>query len=350
MTAMRARPVGGPPRGMAAELPELVIASPDAVAVLDRRLVVLVVNPAASDLAGVAARDLVGHSACDLLSTDDAWALQRGAATALAGDDVVTVTHRLRRPDEREIWLESRLRRLPGPSGDASRLLAVARDVTDRVRADRHLAAAAATWSDLWQLMREGVIVIDRAGMVLTANDAAAKFLGLDLDQLHGSLARAHVTVIGSDGRPVAAAHLPSTRAFRTGTTQTESIGYRRRDGSVVWLSARVVPLWRPGAAEPDRVAIMLENAVGPAVDDGDVSRPHTGSFAEAARTVLTPRELDVLRMLANGDDVRAVAVTLGISIHTARGHVKSLMRKLDARTQLQAVVLALRAGLLEID
>jgi DNA-binding NarL/FixJ family response regulator len=61
----------------------------------------------------------------------------------------------------------------------------------------------------------------------------------------------------------------------------------------------------------------------------------------------LTPREHDVLALLGEGLDTQQIARKLGMSVHTARGHVKSLLVKLDAHTQLQAVVQASRAGLL---
>jgi DNA-binding CsgD family transcriptional regulator len=56
-----------------------------------------------------------------------------------------------------------------------------------------------------------------------------------------------------------------------------------------------------------------------------------------------------VLALLAEGLDPRAIARTLGISINTSRGHVKSVISKLGAHSQLEAVVSALRMGLLDI-
>jgi DNA-binding NarL/FixJ family response regulator len=64
----------------------------------------------------------------------------------------------------------------------------------------------------------------------------------------------------------------------------------------------------------------------------------------------LTQREHDVLRRLADGSDVRSIARDLAISVHTCRGHVRSLLQKLDAHTQLEAVASATRVGLLRGD
>jgi DNA-binding NarL/FixJ family response regulator len=65
--------------------------------------------------------------------------------------------------------------------------------------------------------------------------------------------------------------------------------------------------------------------------------------------TALTPREREVLELLALGMDAKRVARRLGISMHTCRGHLKSLLLKLDSHSQLEAVVTATRLGLLGI-
>jgi DNA-binding NarL/FixJ family response regulator len=64
--------------------------------------------------------------------------------------------------------------------------------------------------------------------------------------------------------------------------------------------------------------------------------------------TVLTQREVGVLRLMADGHDVRTNARLLGISESTCRGHVKAILAKLDAHSQLEAVATASRLGLLE--
>ena len=61
----------------------------------------------------------------------------------------------------------------------------------------------------------------------------------------------------------------------------------------------------------------------------------------------LTPREAEVLYLLAKGKDTPAIANTLYLSIHTVRGYVKEVLRKLGAHSQLEAVAIARRDGLL---
>lgn len=61
----------------------------------------------------------------------------------------------------------------------------------------------------------------------------------------------------------------------------------------------------------------------------------------------LTARELEVLQLMGQGFDVVTNARTLGISAHTCRGYVKSILSKLDAHSQLEAVATANKLGLL---
>ncbi|NOJ60608.1 response regulator transcription factor [Arthrobacter sp. 260] len=61
----------------------------------------------------------------------------------------------------------------------------------------------------------------------------------------------------------------------------------------------------------------------------------------------LTPREMEVLCRMAEGSDVKASSVALGISQNTCRGHVKTILAKLGAHSQLEAVVTARKLGLL---
>lgn len=60
----------------------------------------------------------------------------------------------------------------------------------------------------------------------------------------------------------------------------------------------------------------------------------------------LSQREKDVLSLMLMGMDARGMANHLGISVNTCRGYIASLMRKLDAHSQLEAVAIARRYGL----
>lgn len=61
----------------------------------------------------------------------------------------------------------------------------------------------------------------------------------------------------------------------------------------------------------------------------------------------LTQRELEVLRQLASGQANKEIADTLGISEHTTKGHLKSILGKLRVADRTQAVIAAVQRGLI---
>ncbi len=64
---------------------------------------------------------------------------------------------------------------------------------------------------------------------------------------------------------------------------------------------------------------------------------------------LLTPREQDVLRLLAEGLPNKGIASRLEVSEHTVKFHVNSIMGKLNAQSRTEAVTLATRLGLLPL-
>ncbi len=87
------------------------------------------------------------------------------------------------------------------------------------------------------------------------------------------------------------------------------------------------------------------------AIREADADHP---MVCAAARSVpggprLTHREWDVLRGLGNGLTAHQMAGSLGMSLHTVRYHIKSVMAKLEVHSQLEAVVAAERLGLIEV-
>ena len=72
-------------------------------------------------------------------------------------------------------------------------------------------------------------------------------------------------------------------------------------------------------------------------------------SLLEPADIELTPRERDVLVLMAEGASNKAIARRLGISVHTAKFHVGSLLEKLDATGRTDAVAHAARRGVIHL-
>ena len=103
-----------------------------------------------------------------------------------------------------------------------------------------------------------------------------------------------------------------------------------------------------------DRLAALLAGVpgrrrVGPdEAADAVIGQP-ASTAQEPAGEALTPRELEVLGLLAEGASNKTIARRLGISVHTAKFHVSSLLDKLDAIGRTDAVAHAARIGVLEL-
>ena len=104
-----------------------------------------------------------------------------------------------------------------------------------------------------------------------------------------------------------------------------------------------------------DRLASLLGGvaglalaAPGQAADAAIVAREALPK-SEPPDVELTPRELDVLVLMAEGASNKGIARQLGISVHTAKFHVGSILDKLDATGRTDAVAHAARRGVINL-
>ena len=99
-----------------------------------------------------------------------------------------------------------------------------------------------------------------------------------------------------------------------------------------------------------DRLAALLAEIPGlrlvGAGEDADVV---VNGIASETDLALTPRETEVLALLAEGASNKAIARRLGISVHTAKFHVGSVIDKLDAIGRTDAVAQAARLGVIHL-
>jgi two-component system response regulator DegU len=72
-------------------------------------------------------------------------------------------------------------------------------------------------------------------------------------------------------------------------------------------------------------------------------------SESEAVISPLTPREIEILQYIAQGYLNKQIAAELGISEQTIKNHVTSILRKLNANARTEAVVVAIKQGLIKI-
>ncbi len=195
-------------------------------------------------------------------------------------------------------------------------------------------------------------------------NRAAERMLGHTADEVIGrrcfeavaSMTPAGLTQSCRDGCPVHAFRFGEVpRTFRTG--MLTSAGHRKDVLLTPMLVAGteqnaplVVHLLEdPGAAagapreSADSVRTDLIAQGSDAVSDHPVLAPPSDRPAR-----LAPRELEVLRLVAQGRSTVQIAQDLNISPHTVRNHVRHFRQKLGAKTKLEAVLTAVRLGILD--
>ena len=104
-----------------------------------------------------------------------------------------------------------------------------------------------------------------------------------------------------------------------------------------------------------DRLAALLAGVPGLRLVGGNqtadavVVLATDASPAAEGNVPLTPRELEVLALLSEGASNKMIARRLGISVHTAKFHVGSLLDKLDAVGRTDAVAHAARLGVINL-
>ncbi|CAA9519010.1 MAG: hypothetical protein AVDCRST_MAG30-2931 [uncultured Solirubrobacteraceae bacterium] len=118
--------------------------------------------------------------------------------------------------------------------------------------------------------------------------------------------------------------------------------------------TGHLVSPWRVTLADGRTVELLLNTTLHAAPGglhlsvhllDGDEVAPAPGG---AARGALSPRERQVVQMLAFGRTGEQVAQELSLSPETVRTHVRNAMEHAGARTRAQLVAIALRDGLID--
>ena len=99
--------------------------------------------------------------------------------------------------------------------------------------------------------------------------------------------------------------------------------------------------------AEAIRIVAGGRTYLGPEVTEVLAVQART---AEAPQVSLTPREMDVLRLMATAAIYREIGEQLHISEETVRSHAKNILAKLEQPNRTQAVITAIRAGLIDLN
>ena len=195
-------------------------------------------------------------------------------------------------------------------------------------------------------------------------NGAAERILGYTSEEVMGRRCYEVVAGLSPGGlAPECLGGCPSMRYLRAGLVPAPvKLRLLCSSGERKWIT--VTPMVVAGILRDAPLLIHLfEDAAGeeatPAVDAQREALPGgrtivapglPGPPSTPAETqVLSRRELEVLRLMAQGWDTQRIADELGISRHTVRNHIRNLRQRLNASTKLDAVVKGLRLGILQM-
>jgi PAS domain S-box-containing protein len=193
----------------------------------------------------------------------------------------------------------------------------------------------------------DGAMIADSYGRVLLWNRAAERLLGWTAGEAVGRTCCEVLEGRPLNGHRVGRQGCPVMAATRQGeAVETFDLRAQGKAGREVTLNVStlaiplegngglIVHLFRDAAAR----AVAAPRPVAEAVLR---SEPTNGT------SPLTPRELEVLRLLAIGANTKTAAEKLGVSPATIRNHVQNLLGKLGVHSRLQAVAHATAHGLL---
>ena len=98
------------------------------------------------------------------------------------------------------------------------------------------------------------------------------------------------------------------------------------------------------------RAAAIGESLISPTIAGKVLERVRAASAspdaAETIRTELSGREIEVLKLIANGKDNAQIAADLHISPKTVKNHISNILMKLQIENRIQAAVYAVRSGI----
>jgi PAS domain S-box-containing protein len=165
--------------------------------------------------------------------------------------------------------------------------------------------------------LEAGAFLIESAESFLAVNHCACALLGWTREEL---LAQRPANVV------LAPELIPAEAAVETGAARL-----RRRDGEIIAVRYEA----RDVALGHTRAALWLVSPL-------EETAPPTSTRK------LTPRELQILQLLADGADTYDIARALRIAPETVKTHVRRLLPKLDARSRTHAVAIAFRRALVQ--
>ncbi|MCW2960248.1 MAG: sensor hybrid histidine kinase [Thermoleophilia bacterium] len=198
------------------------------------------------------------------------------------------------------------------------------------------VASSATTRARLFDLSHDMLSVIDQAGSFTEINESWTRVLGWSEADLVGRPFLNFVHAADCDRTRVETALL-----FRGHLTLDFRNRYVTSRGEYRWFD------WRATYDGTSGVILAAARDVTATTREG-AERTQRRELGQGESVSLSPRERQILCMIADGGQNPTIAHALSISVETVKAHVSNLLVKFDAGSRTQAVASALRAGLID--
>ena len=216
---------------------DLFDASPDAIVAWSPNGIIEAANRAAATLLGYErAEDLIGRRWLDFVIAEDRLDRAERTRKAEKSGGLSEAQFRMQRKDGSHLFVEGRLFSAVDSAGNPTRTIAIARDITDRKRAEEALRESERAYRDLFELSPDGIVAWDTNGVIQTANPPAATLLGYDRpEDLVGKL---WLDFINPEERSALVARVGKVQ--QSGGTMEAEFQAVRKNGSRAFFQSRL--------------------------------------------------------------------------------------------------------------
>lgn len=207
----------------------------------------------------------------------------------------------------------------------------------------------------------DAAFATDEEGRIVIWSQAAERLLGHDPARVLGK--PCHEILCGKDvfgNRFCDEGCILSRMAERHEAVSHFEMDIRKGSGETIRAAFSVLVIPGPRGSQYSLIHILRESSHGPEADElirrilmatpapalPAIADAPAGAHA-AVRAPLTAREIEVLRLMADGISTPKIADSLFISTITVRNHIQNILRKLEVHSKLEAVALAFRNRLL---